>query len=369
MRFKKVASATYKVQFLLILDLYRSSEVVILARFLQVMNRERALLLDIYRIFLCVGVVVYHYFWPRPACGPFMVNGFLVMSGFLVGMMFKERSEFDSTRFYASKVRRLLPLFLLAIVVGLLHRMYEGCLLPEWGAGQWAHLSISELLLHWNTPLWYMAVECALLFMVPFFYYLHRFRFGMAGGCIVALVTTWGLFSCVPDCAPFGEGLYYSPLARCWQFMAGILASGLCVFLCQRRVEKSCLFKGATLLLFAVFVAVAVVLMSVLQKEELNYYNYTFSFDLLTTAFYCLLIPCLFAFGGVVNNAFSAFVNKAALLTYPVFLFHVPVYHFTCDAIETYYGYPEKWVFRSVAALVTLALSLLLLRLEKRCLG
>ena len=121
-------------------------------------------------------------------------------------------------------------------------------------------------------------------------------------------------------------------------------------------------------MLFAVFVAVGGILMFVEQVEDLVYWNYTFSFDLLTCCFYALLIPCLFAFTCQSGRKTSAAVSYMALLTYPVFLIHVPVYKFTCDAIELY-GYPEKWVFRVSAAVVTVLLSSLLMWAENKLLN
>ena len=81
-----------------------------------------------------------------------------------------------------------------------------------------------------------------------------------------------------------------------------------------------------------------------------------------------MLIPCLFAFTCKVGSRTAASVSYLALLTYPVFLIHVPVYKFTCDAIELY-GYPEKWVYRVSAAAVTILLSSLLMWAEKRLLS
>lgn len=332
------------------------------------MMKERALLLDVFRIILCIGVVVYHFVWPRPSSGPFMVNGFLVMSGFLVGMMFRKRETLDVAAFYAVKVRRLLPLFLVALVLGIAYHVYDDSLLPEWSEGTWGCFRAADFLSHFNTPLWYMVVECMLLLAVPFFFFLHRSRWGIPCAALSFMLLTACLFAQIPYAAPFGKGLYYSPLARCWQFVLGIAASGLYASLAQHQAQRSVFFRVATLLLFAIFVVVGGILMFVEQVKELEYWNYTFYFDLLTCCFYALLIPCLFAFTCKVGSRTAASVSYLALLTYPVFLIHVPVYKFTCDAIELY-GYPEKWVYRVSAAAVTILLSSLLMWAEKRLLS
>ena len=330
-----------------------------------VMMKERALLLDIFRIILCIGVVVYHFVWPRPSSGPYMVNGFFVMSGFLIGIMFRKTEVLDVTSFYANKVRRLLPLFLVALLLGIIYHVCTGEMLPEWTPDTWGSFRVSSLLSFYNTPLWYMAVECTLLFIVPFFFFLHRFKYGIPCIALSLMLITAVLFSMIPDASPFGKGMYYSPLARSWQFTLGIASVSLYVFIVEKNVHRSVFFRVSTVALFVVFAIVGGILMCVEQVEELNYWNYSFSFDFLTTCFYALLVPCLFAFTCKAGVKTSACVSYLALLTYPVFLFHVPVYKFTCDAIELY-GYPEKWVYRVTAALVTVLFSALLMWAEKR---
>lgn len=331
------------------------------------MHKERAVLPDVFRIILCIGVVVYHYVWPRPSSGPFMVNGFFVLSGFLIGVMFAGCESLNAADFYSRKLRRLLPLFLVALLVGISYRIWSGTPWPdEYKPGC---LGASYLLKHYNTPLWYMLVEGAFLLLVPFLYYLHRLKGGLSMGLLAVFALGAWMFSHVPQNAPFGDDLYYYPPYRCWQFVLGIYAAGLYRQLSQLKptVQGAC--KVLTACLFALFVGVGVLLMFVEQKEALNYWNYTFEFDVITCLFFALLIPCLFAFDWQFRNKWTERINKAALLTYPVFLLHVPVFFFLCDVLEQADLYPPKAVNRILATILTLVVSVALMRLERYCMG
>lgn len=73
-------------------------------------SKGRSQIMDIFRIILCIGVVVYHYTPERCSTGPLMVNGFLVMSGFLVGFSIFSTKGLNVHYFFNSKCRRLLPI-------------------------------------------------------------------------------------------------------------------------------------------------------------------------------------------------------------------------------------------------------------------
>lgn len=135
------------------------------------MRDNRALLLDLFRIILCLGVVVYHYTPERPSSGPLMVNGFLVMSGFLIGCSFLRNNVFDVSKFYAGKARRLLPmLFVVAVMSVVCYGQGKGYIVN----GLYGKMTLVDFAKVYNVPLWYIVVECALLLAVPMFYWLYK---------------------------------------------------------------------------------------------------------------------------------------------------------------------------------------------------
>ncbi len=329
----------------------------------QIQPGQRAVLLDLFRIILCIGVVVYHYTPERPSSGPFMVNGFFVMSGFLLGVSFLSGKAFDVCRFYGNKARRLLPMFLFALVLGFWYRVRVGDgALPPGPEGEWWPFYPVKWLSYYNTPLWYMGVEFVLLFLAPFFCFLFAGK-GRLELCTLgmALLTAF-YFSRVPENAPFGNGLYYSPLARSWQFMTGIVVARLFAYIRSKGVAERPFFRWSTYALFAVFLVLGGVLMVVKQVKQLNYWNYTFEFDVYTTLFFALLVPLLFVQTPRVSPRVSRSLAWMAALTYPIFLLHVAVYHHCCF----YVWKLSKWGFSLTAAAVTVLLSAGLLWLEAR---
>ena len=258
----------------------------------QIQPGQRAVLLDLFRIILCIGVVVYHYTPERPSSGPFMVNGFFVMSGFLLGVSFLSGKAFDVCRFYGNKARRLLPMFLFALVLGFWYRVRVGDgALPPGPEGEWWPFYPVKWLSYYNTPLWYMGVEFVLLFLAPFFCYLFAGK-GRLELCTLgmALLTAF-YFSRVPENAPFGNGLYYSPLARSWQFMTGIVVARLFAYIRSKGVAERPFFRWSTYALFAVFLVLGGVLMVVKQVKQLNYWNYTWR--RLPILFSCCMWLCI----------------------------------------------------------------------------
>lgn len=185
----------------------------------------RAHALDFLRISLCAGVVLYHYTPDRPCIGPFMVIGFLVLSGFLLGLNFAQHNILDPTRFYAHKCKRFLPMLTAVLFILFCLRLLLGHELVPPPNFEYGNFSIPLFLEWYNIPTWYMGVELLLLLAAPFFFFLHQSKGGIPTVCVGAALFSYFLFSRVPYEAPFGDGLYFSPIARCWQFMAGILSA------------------------------------------------------------------------------------------------------------------------------------------------
>ena len=289
------------------------------------MEKRRSWLLDIFRIILCIGVVVYHYRDYSPASGSFMVNGFMVMSGFLVGVMLLRTEQLDVVKFYNGKIRRLLPMLLVAFLLGVFVVHGVRRMPPVWDGFAWGDFSVAKFMLQYNTPLWFMWVEFIMLFMVPFFFYLSKSRWALPAFVAACTLLAVGLYMQVPYCAPFGQGLYYSPVARCWQFGGGILSALLWGRIQRRGVAESMSFKCITACLFIVFVGLGVAMMVLRQWKHFGCWNYTVDFDLLSVGFFAVLIPCIFCYRMAANHKAAVLLGHGALLTYPIFLLHIPV--------------------------------------------
>lgn len=330
------------------------------------MDKQRSFLLDIFRIILCIGVVVYHYTPERPSSGPFMVNGFLVLSGFLVGKMFSTQTDFDVVRFYNNKARRLLPMFFAALLLGFACKIYTNSVVPAWKISEWANFSLVQYLMYYNTPLWYMGVEFFMLMLVPVLYCLSRTKWGLYLFVLVATLITCGLFSRVPSNSPFGSGLYFSPVARCWQFVLGVSAASLCAKMQKWSLECKTVFKIATYCLFTVFVVSGGILAIIKQAATLHYWNYSFSFDLLTSSFYAVLIPCLYSNTFDVLGVWKKMAKYASELTYPVFLIHVPVLMILNYMAGISFAQLPYWITAITAGIVSIVSAGIMIKLESR---
>lgn len=321
------------------------------------MRDNRALLLDLFRIILCLGVVVYHYTPERPSSGPLMVNGFLVMSGFLIGCSFLRNNVFDVSKFYAGKTRRLLPMLFVVVVMSLAcYGLGKGYIVN----GLYGKMTLVDFAMVYNVPLWYIVVECALLLAVPMFYWLYKSG-KLVFMCILMACYTWFMFNGVPEKSMFAEGLYFSPLARCWQFVLGIVSATVFLKTPSVWLKKSIENRFSTWGLFAFFCIIAGIFMVIKQSTDLTLWNYTFCFDLLTSLLFAVLIPKLYLYRADCGKRISSATSYLAKLTYPMFLVHVLVYKVFLNLTERYvgHGYNCFIVTLSVVGSIILAAFLL----------
>ena len=322
--------------------------------------------LDILRLLLCGAVVYYHFLLPRPSSGPVAVIGFFVLSGFLSAYSLAGKS-LDVQRFYANKARRLLPTFVssmtLAIILTILRLLTDpafptlhhafGSVWKLMEAGHFSYLHIVNI---FNTPAWYMYGEAACVALFPFFFA----ALGKRSAFIILFLFFLGVaalqFTKIPWATPFGGGLYFDPLCRLWQFMAGMACFSLIDVYWPRLLRIA---------LPTFFLTVLTAALILLQENDLHYINYTFPFDLCVTCLYVLLIPVLARMefpklknrGGAISRAGLA---KAASLTYGIYLIHVPVLHF----LE--HLHPNIWFFPGETACLAVAATILLAIVNKR---
>ena len=72
-----------------------------------------------FRFFLATCVVVFHLTGSVPNIGLFAVNGFYVVSGFLMALVINENYKFGFPRFAMNRVLRLFPDYFAAVAIGL----------------------------------------------------------------------------------------------------------------------------------------------------------------------------------------------------------------------------------------------------------
>lgn len=319
-------------------------------------TRRHANGLDLLRVFLCIGVVLYHYSLVRPASGPFMVIGFFVMGGFLLGEYFNHIESFPVLDFYNRKARRLLPMFLIAWSLGVVLGARHG--IPE---NLWKNFSFCGIFTLGNIPLWYMLVEFSMLICAPLLFFIYKKKFGILTLFLLSTILSGVLFAHIPYCAPFGNGLYFSPVARCYQFVAGLL-----IALIHGHVYKFSESTKKSIALIACFIFLGLWLTSLMlrQKEDLSYWNYTFEFDILAVTFYVILIPILYELK-ILGKRVSQCIMLLAALSYPLYLFHDVLLLLTQMIIGklTGTGYPTLCFI--VAAFFSLAASFALLKAQQ----
>lgn len=302
-----------------------------------------------------------------------MVIGFFVLGGFLLGMAFQRMTALDSAAFYIHKSKRFLPMLAATMLFSVLAKIYIGKGLPTAADFSWGNFSIPVFMEWYNTPTWYMGVELLLLLAAPFFFFLYHRKHGILLLFIGCSAFTCFLFSQVPYAAKFGDGLYFSPIARCWQFVAGILAAQLVsdrykVTFTPLSLSSQCSRRtggGITLLLSTIYVFIWVILAILKQDNDLHLWNYTFAFDALTTLFFLCFIPFLYK----VSLPFSAktvrIVAYTSGLTYPVYLLHHPMYH-TAEQLFERLGVHTNPPAAVCGGLLSILGGILLLHLQKK---
>lgn len=326
----------------------------------QANNLSRSFWLDVLRVLLCTGVVIYHYTPERPSSGPMCVDGFFVMSGFLLAAGFERMRSMggmDVCAFYSSKARRLLPTLLAGLLLGLLFLVARNKpLLPEWTGSDFRLATFVE---HYDVPAWYMMSELAFLGLAPFLFFLY----GMGKKAVIPVFLVTALFAAmlynnVPFAQPFGGGLYFQPQARLWQFMGGIVS-----WLLFSKVQLRPWMKACTWVLFGCTVALLAALAVIKQYTTLHALNYTYWFDLSMVLLFMVLVPALTKLGAPRRGGLCKAMAYAAALTYPVYLYHVPVWNFVFVGTGKVMGYAVNvGIFGGVAALSTILLSAISLK-------
>lgn len=309
-----------------------------------------------------------------------MVLGFFVMSGFLLGLYFDKAENFDVRGFFVKKAKRLLPMFFATLGMGVVGIFAKNAVAPEMfpllpcsNIHDWTHCLLTKVVSHYNTPLWFMVVEISFLVCAPLFYVLYRTGRGV-GLCsllAVCLLTSIFLFMQVPaESLAFAGDLYYRPLYRAWQFIAGLAAAQVFCFLSRKK--KFTLFlwrKQITIVFFIVFVCISVYLMQAKQGGDLAYVNYDIRFDMASVGFFAILIPMLYSLRVDCSARVASIITYAAMLTYPMYLIHDLVYA-ARRLPDIFLGVSlPNWICAVSAFGISLIASAVLLHVQKKAIG
>lgn len=337
----------------------------------QTLDKNWSAGLDVLRVLLCCAVVCFHYLPEKTGLGPYAVNGFLVLSGFLVGVSLRFPS-FDVIQFYNKKAQRLVPMFLFAMLLSMSFKAVGAAVLPgnsflptHLSGGRFNPILWAD---YYNYAGWYMVLEFCLLLTVPFLYSLSRSRCGLKAVFVVGILLSFTLFQTEPrqeTYALYAGELYYSPWTRFWQFVGGMLSAQ---FL-QRHVRgMQNLFQSARTLpyLFVLFVILAFTPLLLRKIGVMEWWEYTFGFDVVTTLFFMVMVSCLYQVRVKLEQKFAQVLRIFAALTYPVFLVHAPILKVSQWFIGSFCCIHVAGIAEIAAVAVTLLLAVAMLQMQKR---
>lgn len=304
--------------------------------------------ISLIRILLCLMICLFHWTWRSPAGGGVGVDWFIILSGFL--MMFTLKKEkFSISSFYISKFARLWPLLFIAFLLSAIlscksHFNFNNLvsvLIASFGGNQFVYQYTGD-----NYPLWYMKIEILMVLCFPLVAYGRKYLLLMLALSFAAAL------ACIFFQEP-GKQLYaYFPY-RLWQFLAGCYAAQLykkhARFFSWSPVIFAC---GTLYLLYQTFIG------TFLIGEE----NISMGFLLPDTLIAVLTISSACSMEKFnaprfikIPSGIIHLVNQASLLTYAIFLLHIPVLNFM-QYIWTQYCYgtysPLFWLLSCLLLIV-----------------
>lgn len=326
-------------------------------------KRERAFWLDMLRVLLCAGVVVSHYVPEGPVSGRAAVDGFFVLSGFLLAGGFermRQKGGMNVCSFYQSKLIRLMPTLLASLLLGFLYVLARHFIssgyVPLYRSWQGSDFRLTAFLHYYNVPSWYMVCECAFLALAPFLYYAYNRGKGWLYALLAAAFAfTAALYFKTGLASSFARDLYYEPQVRLWQFIAG-----LCTWRIFTHVQLASYKKAAAYMLFALTAVILVVATAVKQE---HYWCRAFAFDTGMVLLFMASIPASAKLPAPHGLRLGATFAYLAALTYPVYLYHFPVWQFVMSAGRgLLHNQLPNGVLTLISTCATLVLSALSLR-------
>ncbi len=326
-------------------------------------KRERAFWLDLLRVLLCAGVVVCHYVPGEPVSGHAAVDGFFVLSGFLLAGGFErmqQKGGMNVCAFYQGKLIRLMPTLLASLLLGFLYVSARRfifsepiSLRPSWSGSDFR---LYVFFHHYYVPAWYVVCECAFLALAPFLYYVYSRGKGWLYVLLAATFAfTAALYFKVGLASPFVKELYFEPQVRLWQFIAG-----LCAWRMFTNVQLISYKKAAAYILFAITVIILIVATSF--KRE-HYFCRAFAFDTGMVLLFMASIPVSAKLPAPRGLHLRTTFAYLAALSYPVYLYHVPAQYIVILSFAKILHYQlPSGVLALISTCATLVLSALSLR-------
>ena len=277
--------------------------------------------ISLIRIILCLMICAFHWVRCSPVAGSVGVDWFIVLSGFLMMFTLKEES-FSPPSFYISKFARLWPLLFTAFLLSFLVSYRDqfqlnnllNVLLVSVGGNQFVHLHTGD-----NYALWYMKLEILFVILFPLVAYARKYLpvlliLGFAGAVVCTFLEP-------------GAKLYFSFPYRLWQFLAGCYAAHLykrheCFF----RWSPAMFFLGLLYLLYQTFPGT-----SWGTGKEISSLRFLLPDTLIaamTISSACSLVKSSHTPSVKIPAPLIHLTNRASLLTYAIFLVHVPLLQF-----------------------------------------
>ncbi len=334
---------------------------------------RRSVGLDLLRCVLCAGVVFHHYRYPEPGVGAFMVVGFFVMSGYLLGTMLHRSSTLNIQTFFRRKSVRLLPMLFCSLAVGFAFRLYYcfqeddfSSLVPEVNVG---NMNWIVFISHYNLPSWFVLVEICFILLVPFVFFLVKKRGMFEMFAFFMFLVAYILHAQVPGHVYLAGGLYTSVVARVWQICAGILVAGL--VLRYPRLLNQINYRNILLIFLSViFVVSSFILGGMDMFADLACWVHSINFEILAALLFVCLIPLLS--NTLILERYSGIAEYVSQLTYPIYLIHVPFYWIMIRLLNSLaIRFGVDWmgahvVVAWVSLAMTILFSVIMLRIQKR---
>lgn len=277
--------------------------------------------ISLIRIILCLMICVYHWKGWSPVGGGVGVDWFIILSGFLMTFTLKEE-KFSVPSFYISKFARLWPLlftaFLLSALVSYKNQFdfnnLLSVLIASFRGNEFVYRHTGN-----NYVLWYMKLEILFVLLFPLVAY-GRKRLPLILG--LGFATALACIFLKSD-----KQLYFYLPYRLWQFLAGCYAAQL-----YKRHEHffprnpAVFVCGILYLLYQTFIGTfwmaegKISSMGLLLPDTL--------IAILTISSACSLEKSPASRPIKIPPGLIHLVNQTSLLTYAVFLLHIPVLQF-----------------------------------------
>lgn len=318
------------------------------------------------------------------------VNLFFILSGFLLSLPFVRQGaggkRVSVRRYFGRRALRILPLYYVAVLVGTV--LCAGVPGELWRALPYVFFlnalpGLSTPLLPYSSVWWSLATEVQFYLVLPLLPLALASRAGRVCGVIVlvawagaygAFLTRWWSANTIP-----GElALGFSLLGRAPMFLIGIAAAWLYVHYgsaLRARLAGSAILRrgGADGLLLVTLTALAyllrwVVLIGPHRRENPPYPAWHLPEALLWTAVLLLLLVAPLRLKPLFSNPV---LNRLGVLSYSMYIWHVPVFVLCVRILSTYWPFPFGWnastaVIASLLGFLCVALSELTYRVIER---